>query len=69
MLQGKHEAARAELWKLLSGGAERRRSPDALLHHAVTYADEGKFDQALGELKKEYAVAEKINDRRGHGRG
>ena len=28
----------------------------------MTYADEGKFDQALGELKKEYAVAEKIDD-------
>jgi tetratricopeptide (TPR) repeat protein len=28
----------------------------------VSYADEGKFDDALAELKKQYAVAEKIND-------
>jgi tetratricopeptide (TPR) repeat protein len=39
--------------------ADRR---NALFATAISYADEGKLDQALAELKKQYAVAEKIND-------
>jgi tetratricopeptide (TPR) repeat protein len=62
MLQGKHDAARAELWKLHQAARNDGERRGALFTAAVTYADEGKFEQALGELKKEYAVAEKIND-------
>ncbi len=62
MLQGKHEAARAETWKLHQAARNDGDRRGALFTAAVIYADEGKFEQALGELKKEYAVAEKIND-------
>ena len=62
MFQGKHEAARAETWKLHQAARNDGDRRTALFSAAVIYADEGKFDQAFGELKKEYAVAEKIND-------
>ncbi len=62
MLQGKHDAARAETWKLHQAARNDGDRRGALFTAAVIYADEGKFEQALAELKKEYAVAEKIND-------
>jgi tetratricopeptide (TPR) repeat protein len=62
MLQGKHDAARAETWKLHRAARNDGERRGALFTAAVIYVDEGKFEQALGELKKEYAVAEKIND-------
>ena len=62
MLQGKHDAARAETWKLHRAARNDGDRRGALFTAAVIYADEGKLEQALGELKKEYAVAEKIND-------
>jgi len=62
MLQGNHDAARAETWKLHQAARNDGDRRGALFTAAVIYADEGKFEQALGELKKEYAVAEKIND-------
>ena len=62
MLQGKHDAARAQTWKLHQAARNDGDRRGALFTAAVIYADEGKFEQALGELKKEYAVAEKIND-------
>jgi tetratricopeptide (TPR) repeat protein len=62
MLQGKHEAARAELGKAYEAARNDGERRGALFTRAVTYADEGNFDEALAELKKEYAVAEKIND-------
>ena len=62
MFQGKHQAARAELWKFYQAARNDGDRRNALFNTAVTYADEGKFDQALGELKKEYAVAQKIDD-------
>jgi len=60
--QRKYDAARAEASKLqrvARNDADRR---NALFATAISYADEGKLDQALAELKKQYAVAEKIND-------
>jgi tetratricopeptide (TPR) repeat protein len=60
--QGKYDAARAEAWKLHQAARNDADRRNALFATAITYADEGKFDQALGELKKQYAVAEKIND-------
>jgi tetratricopeptide (TPR) repeat protein len=62
MYQGKHEAARAEAWKLHQAARNDADRRNALFTTAVTYADEGRLDEALAELKKEYAVAEKIND-------
>jgi tetratricopeptide (TPR) repeat protein len=62
MYQGKHEAARAEAWKLHQAARNDADRRNALFFAAVTYADEGKLDEALAELKKQYAVAEKIND-------
>ncbi|MEO7136085.1 MAG: tetratricopeptide repeat protein [Gemmatimonadales bacterium] len=62
MLQGKHDAARAETWKVHQAARNDGDRRGALFTAAVIYADEGKFDQALAELQKEYAVAEKIND-------
>jgi tetratricopeptide (TPR) repeat protein len=62
MYQGKHDAARSEAWKLHQGARNDADRRNALFARAVSYADEGKFDDALAELKKQYAVAEKIND-------
>jgi tetratricopeptide (TPR) repeat protein len=62
MYQGSHDAARAEAWKaheVARNDGERRA---ALFAIAVAYADEGKYDEAVAELKKEYAIAQKIND-------
>jgi tetratricopeptide (TPR) repeat protein len=62
MYQGKHDAARSEAWKLHQAARNDADRRNALFATTVAYADEGKFDQALAELKKQYAVAEKIND-------
>lgn len=62
MYQGKHDAARAEAWKLHQSARNDADRRNAFFATAVAYADEGKFDEAVAELKKEYAVAEKIND-------
>jgi tetratricopeptide (TPR) repeat protein len=62
MYQGKPEEGRAELWKLHQVARNDGERRTALFGAAVIYADEGKLDQALTELKKEYAVAEKIDD-------
>ena len=65
MFQGKHDAARAELWSLHQSARNDGERRTALFGAAVVYSDEGKFEQALGELEKEYAVAEKIDDAAG----
>ena len=62
MFQGKHEAARAESWKLHDAARNDGDRRLALFSTAVTYADEGNYAQAVKELRREYAVAEKIND-------
>jgi tetratricopeptide (TPR) repeat protein len=62
MFQGKHAEARSEAWKLHQAARNDGERRTALFGAAVIYADEGKLDQALTELKKEYAVAEKIDD-------
>lgn len=62
MFQGKHQAARAELVKFYEAARNDGDRRNALFSTAVTYADEGNLDQALAELKKEFAVAEKISD-------
>ncbi len=62
MYQGKHEAARKEAWKLHESARNDADRRNAFFASAVAYADEGKFDEAVAELKKEQAVAAKIND-------
>ncbi len=62
MLQGKHDAARAESRKLHDAARNDGDRRLALFSTAVTYADEGNLEQAVKELRLEYAVAEKIND-------
>jgi tetratricopeptide (TPR) repeat protein len=60
--QGKYDAARAEAGKLQRAARNDADRRNALFATAIAYAEEGKLDQALAELKKQYAVAEKIND-------
>jgi tetratricopeptide (TPR) repeat protein len=60
--QGKHDAARAEVRKLYQSARNDGERRGALFTAAVSYADEGQFDQAVKELEREYAVAEKIGD-------
>lgn len=62
MYQGKHEAARKEAWKLYESARNDADRRNALFATAVAYADEGKFDAAVAELKKEQEIASKIND-------
>jgi tetratricopeptide (TPR) repeat protein len=62
MFQGKHEGARAEARKLHQAARNDGDRRLALFTAAVTYADEGRYDQAVKELRAEYAVAEKISD-------
>jgi tetratricopeptide (TPR) repeat protein len=62
MYQGNYDGSRVEtgkLYQLARNDGDRRAS---YFTTAVVYADQGKFDRALQELRKEYAVAEKIND-------
>jgi tetratricopeptide (TPR) repeat protein len=62
MFQGQYQSARAELRKLYAAARNDADRRLALFSTAVTYADEGRLDQALAELQKEFAVAEKISD-------
>ena len=62
MYQGKHDAARKEAWKLHESARNDADRRNAFFATAVAYADEGKFDEALAELKKEQSIAAKIND-------
>jgi tetratricopeptide (TPR) repeat protein len=62
MYRGDHDGARVEtgkLYQLARNDGDRRNS---YFTNAVIYADESNFDRALGELQKEYAVADKIHD-------
>ena len=62
MYQGKHEAARQEAWKLHEAARNDADRRNAFFATAVAYADEGKFDEAVAELKKQQAIAAKIDD-------
>jgi tetratricopeptide (TPR) repeat protein len=62
MYQGKHDAARKEARKLHESARNDADRRNALFSTAVAYADEGKFDEAVAELKKEQSIAARIND-------
>jgi tetratricopeptide (TPR) repeat protein len=60
--QGRHDAARDELhqaYDLARTDGERRA---ALFAEAIIDIDEGKTDQGLATLDRQYEIAEKIND-------
>jgi tetratricopeptide (TPR) repeat protein len=60
--KGNHQEAREQLqvlYDMARNDGERRA---ALFAMSVSYVDEGNTDAAIGELKRAYALAEKIND-------
>jgi len=57
-----HQAAREQLQKLHNVARNDAEHRAALFTAAVSYADEGKMDVAIAEIKKQYAIAEKTND-------
>jgi len=59
---GKPAEAQAELQKMADQARNDGELRTALFGMAVVAADGGKFDQALQDIDKEYAVAEKKND-------
>lgn len=59
---GKHGEARKQLQKLYDAARDDGERRAAYFSMAVSYADEGKMDRALEMLRKQYAIAEKIND-------
>lgn len=62
MYQDKHDEALAELQKMYDGARNDGERRLALFARGVVYQDEGKSDLALGEIGKEYAIAEQTND-------
>lgn len=59
---GKHDAARKQLQKLYDMARDNGERRAAYFAMAVSYADEGNLNQALEMIKKQYAIAEEIND-------
>ncbi len=62
MYEGKSEEAQAELQKMAQQARNDGELRTALFGMAVVAADSGKFEQALQQIDREYAVAEKKND-------
>ena len=56
MFQGKYDASRAEAGKLYAGARNDGEKRAAMFQNTVTYVEEGKFDLALAELDKQYAL-------------
>jgi tetratricopeptide (TPR) repeat protein len=62
MFQGKHPEAIKEAQKVAEGARNDGDRRFAFFIKSVVYADQGKTDQAIGELEKEYALDAKIGD-------
>ncbi len=62
LYQGKHQASRAEAKRLYDAARNDGERRAALFNETVAYIDEGKNDQALKSLDRQYALGEKIND-------
>jgi tetratricopeptide (TPR) repeat protein len=60
--QGKAADAQAELDKMTQKARTDGERRTALFGKAVVAVDSGKLDQALAEVEKEYAIAQKNND-------
>ncbi len=62
MFQGKFDAARAEAGKLHAGARNDGEKRAAMFQNTVAYIEERRFDQALAELDKQYALGEATGD-------
>jgi len=62
MYQGKTAEAQAELQKMTQKARNDGERRTALFGQTVVAVDSGKFDQALAEADKQYAIAQKNND-------
>ncbi len=62
MFQGKYDASRAEAKKLHDGARNDGEKRAAMFQATAAYVEEGKFDLALAELHKQYALGAGIND-------
>jgi tetratricopeptide (TPR) repeat protein len=62
MYQGKTAEAQAELQKMTQKARTDGERRTALFGQTVVAIDSGKLDQALAEVEKQYAVAQKNND-------
>jgi len=60
--QGKPAEAQAELKKMTQKARNDGERRTALFGQMIVALDSGKFDQALAEVEKQYAVAQKNND-------
>jgi tetratricopeptide (TPR) repeat protein len=65
MFQGKYDASRAEAEKLYAGARNDGEKRAAMFQNTVTYVEEAKFDLALAELDKQYALGEATGDAAG----
>ncbi len=62
VFKGMHQEARVELQKFYDKAHNDGQRRAAHFSMAVSYVDEGNTGKALEELKKQYAIAEKIGD-------
>lgn len=62
MLDDKHDEARSHIRSLYDKAPNDGIRSGIHFATAVIYADEGRLDDALGELEKNYALSEKIQD-------
>ena len=62
MLQGKHDQAAAQAWKLYDAARDDGDRRFALFARSVIYVDAGKTDAAVKEIEKEYALDAKLAD-------
>jgi tetratricopeptide (TPR) repeat protein len=60
--KGSHDAARKQLQKLYDMARDDGERRAAYFAMAVSYADQGNLDEAMNMIKKQYEIAEKIND-------
>ena len=63
--EGKPAEAQAELQKMMQKARTDAERRTALFGQTVVAIDSGKFDQALAEADKQYAIAQKSNDTQG----
>ncbi len=59
---GKYPEAREQLQKLYDNARDDGQRRQAHFATAVSYVNEGNTEMAIAEVKKQYAIAEKIND-------
>jgi tetratricopeptide (TPR) repeat protein len=62
MFQGKYDDSRAEAKKLYDGARNDGEKRAAMFQTTVTYVEEGRFDLALAELDRQYALGKGIGD-------